>query len=179
LKYIYKLKSSLKDKKVKQIILLYSVNIVGIPFAIVTNMILTNYLGPKLFGDYSYLNGIFVFAIVVFNFGFVDAANRALLLHTEDEQAREIYGRSFILLLFLYLIMSFCLIIFGYFDSNINNKGLYQVFLYLMPFGWIYLLTNYFEKLFQADNKIKALAFVRFYPKLGFFLVKSVDLFCF
>jgi O-antigen/teichoic acid export membrane protein len=179
LKYIYKLKSSLKDKKVKQIILLYSVNIVGIPFAIVTNMILTNYLGPKLFGDYSYLNGIFVFAIVVFNFGFVDAANRALLLNSEDEKAREIYGSSFILLLFLYLIMSFCLIIFGYFDSNINNKGLYQVFLYLMPFGWIYLLTNYFEKLFQADNKIKALAFVRFYPKLGFFLSNLLIYFVF
>ncbi|MFV8345404.1 oligosaccharide flippase family protein [Flavobacterium sp. ZB4P13] len=167
---INKLKSSLKGKKVKQIILLYSVNIVGIPFAIATNMILTNYLGPKLFGDYSYLNGIFVFAIVVFNFGFLDAANRALLLNGNDEKAREIYGSSFVLLLLLFLIMSFCLLIFGYFDSNINNKGLYKVFLYLIPFGWIYLLTNYFEKLFQADNRIKALAFIRFYPKIGFFL---------
>lgn len=167
---IYKLKNSLKDKKVQQTILLYMVNILGIPLTITTSMILTRYLGPKLFGDYSYLNSIFVFAIVVFNFGFVDAGNRALLLNSNDEKAREIYGSSFIMLLFLFVIMSFCLIIFGYFDSNINNKGLYEVFLYLMPLGWIYLLTSYFEKLFQGDNNIKALAFIRFYPKVGLFL---------
>ncbi|MBA0882473.1 hypothetical protein GTZ96_002035 [Flavobacterium sp. BBQ-18] len=31
------------------------VNIIGIPLGLVTSMILTRYLGPKLFGDYSYL----------------------------------------------------------------------------------------------------------------------------
>lgn len=169
-KYIYKLKNYLKDKKVKQSILLYMVNIIGIPLTITTSMILTRYLGPKLFGDYSYLNSIFIFAMVVFNFGFVDAANRALLLNSNGDKAREIYGSSFILLLLLFLIMSFCLIIFGYFDNNINNKGLYKVFLYLMPLGWVYLQLSYFEKLFQGDNNIKALAFVRFYPKIGLFL---------
>lgn len=168
--YINKLKSYLKDKKVKQSILLYVVNIIGIPLTITTSMILTRYLGPKLFGDYSYLNSIFIFAMVVFNFGFVDAANRALLLNSNGEKAREIYGSSFILLLILFLVMSFCLIIFGYFDNNINNKGLYKVFLYLMPLGWVYLQLSYFEKLFQGDNNIKALAFVRFYPKIGLFL---------
>lgn len=169
-KNIHKIKSSFKDKKVKQSILLYLVNILGIPLTITTSMILTRYLGPKLFGDYSYLNSIFIFAIVVFNFGFIDAANRALLLNGNDGKAREIYGSSFIVLLLLFLIMSFCLIIFGYFDSNINNKGLYKVFLYLMPLGWIYLQLSYFEKLFQGDNNIKALAFIRFYPKVGLFL---------
>lgn len=169
-KIIFKLKNSLEDKKIKQTILLYMVNIVGIPLTITTSMILTRYLGPKLYGDYSYLNSIFIFAIVVFNFGFVDAANRALLLNNNDEKAREIYGSSFILLLLLFFTMSFCLIIFGYFDSNINNKGLYKAFLYLMPCGWIYLQLSYFEKLFQGDNNIKALAFVRFYPKIGLFL---------
>lgn len=169
-KIIFKLKNSLEDKKIKQTILLYMVNIVGIPLTITTSMILTRYLGPKLYGDYSFLNSIFIFAIVVFNFGFVDAANRALLLNNNDEKAREIYGSSFILLLLLFFTMSFCLIIFGYFDSNINNKGLYKAFLYLMPCGWIYLQLSYFEKLFQGDNNIKALAFIRFYPKIGLFL---------
>lgn len=167
---IYQFKNSLKDKKVKQTILLYLVNIIGIPLTITTSMILTRYLGPKLYGDYSFLNSIFIFAIVVFNFGFLDAANRALLLNNNDEKAREIYGSSFVLLLLLFLTMSFCLIIFGYFDSNINNKGLYKAFLYLMPCGWIYLQLSYFEKLFQGDNNIKSLAFIRFYPKIGLFL---------
>jgi O-antigen/teichoic acid export membrane protein len=169
-KKIRDFKNSLSGKKTKQIISLYLVNIIGIPLGIVTSMILTNYLGPKLFGDYSYLNGIFTFAMVIFNFGFIHAANRALVLNSSEEKSREIYGSSFILLVLLFLMMSVCLIIFGYFDSNINNKGLYKVFLYLIPFGWIYLLTGYFETLFQADNRIKALVFIRFYPKIGLFL---------
>lgn len=132
-------------------------------------MIVTNYLGPKLFGDYSYLNGIFTFTVVIFNFGFIQAANRELVLNDSKEKAKEIYGSSFILLLILFVIMSVCLIFFGYFDRNINAKGLYTVFLYLIPFGLIYLLTDYFEVLFQADNRMKALVFIRFYPKIGFF----------
>ncbi|MFE3848028.1 oligosaccharide flippase family protein [Flavobacterium sp. LB3P45] len=178
-KNLYDFKNSLNGTKTKQIIALYLVNIIGIPLGIVTSMILTNYLGPKLFGDYSYLNGIFTFAMVIFNFGFLYAANRALVLNDDREKAKEIYGSSFILLLLVFLLMSVCLIIFGYFDSNINNKGLYEVFLYLMPFGWIYLLTNYFETLFQADNRIKALVFIRFYPKIGFFLSSLLIYFVF
>lgn len=169
-KKLQKLKSFLEGKKTKQIISLYLVNIIGIPLGIITSMILTNYLGSKLFGDYSYLNGIFTFAMVIFNFGFIQAANRALVLNSSEEKAKEIYGSSLILLVLLFFIMSVCLIFFGYFDSNISNKGLYKVFLYLIPFGWIYLLTGYFETLFQADNRMKALVFIRFYPKIGFFL---------
>ena len=155
------------------------VNIIGIPLGIVTSMILTNYLGAKLFGDYSYLNGIFTFAMVIFNFGFIHAANRALVLNESEEKAKEIYGSSFILLLLLFVIMSVCLIFFGYFDSNIKNKGLYTVFIYLIPFGLINLLTGYFETLFQADNRMKALVFIRFYPKIGFFLSSLLIYFLF
>jgi O-antigen/teichoic acid export membrane protein len=178
-KKLQKIKSTLEGNKTKQIISLYLVNIIGIPLGIVTSMILTNYLGSKLFGDYSYLNGIFTFAMVIFNFGFIQAANRALVLNSSEEKAKEIYGSSFILLVLLFLIMSVCLIIFGYFDSNISNKGLYKVFLYLIPFGWIYLLTGYFETLFQADNRMKALVFIRFYPKIGFFLSSLLIYFVF
>jgi O-antigen/teichoic acid export membrane protein len=160
----------LRVKNIYQIISLYLVNIIGIPLGLCTSMILTNYLGSNLFGDYSYLNGIFNFATVFFNFGFIQAANRALVLNSSEEKAREIYGSSFILLVILFLMMSVCLIIFGYVDSNIRNKGLFKVFLCLIPFGWIYLLTSYFETLFQADNRMKALAFIRFYPKVGYFL---------
>lgn len=177
--YFFKLKNSLSSNKAKQILSLYLVNIIGIPLGIITSMVLTNYLGSKLFGDYSYLNGIFAFAMIIFNFGFIQGANRALVLNSSEEKAKEIYGSSFILIVFLFFTMSFCLSVFGYFDSNINNKGLYKVFLYLIPFGWIYLLTGYFETLFQADNRMKALVFIRFYPKVGFFLSSLLIYFVF
>lgn len=167
---IYALKNSLSSKKSKQVISLYLVNIIGIPLGLVTSMILTRYLGPKLFGDYSYLNGIFTLAMVIFNFGFLYAGNRALVLNDNEEKAKEIYGSVFVVLLVLFLIMSLSLMVFGYFDKNIASKGLYTTLLYLIPFGWIYLLTAYFETLFQADNRMKSLVFIRFYPKVGLFL---------
>lgn len=169
-KKIYELKNSLSTKKSKQVISLYLVNIIGIPLGLVTSMILTRYLGPKLFGDYSYLNGIFLFAMVIFNFGFLYAGNRFLVLNKNEEKAKEIYGSVFLVVVLLFLIMSLSLIVFGYYDKNISSKGLYIPFLYLIPFGWIYLLMGYFETLFQADNRMKSLVFIRFYPKIGLFL---------
>ncbi|MBA0882467.1 hypothetical protein [Flavobacterium undicola] len=69
-KKIYELKNSLSTKKSKQVISLYWVNITGIPLGLVTSMILTRYLGPKLFGDYSYLNVQFLFAYHFFYVNF-------------------------------------------------------------------------------------------------------------
>jgi O-antigen/teichoic acid export membrane protein len=42
--------------------------------------------------------------------------------------------------------------------------------IFIIPFAWIFLLTSYFEVLFQADNKIGLLAKSRLYPKIIFFI---------
>ena len=59
-----------KNKRIRQVFLLFSVNIASIPIGIITSIILSRYLGPNGFGDYQFLNNIFSFCIPVFVFGF-------------------------------------------------------------------------------------------------------------
>jgi len=159
-----------RNEKVRQILLLYLVNILSIPLGIFTSIIITKYLGAELYGDYSLINNIYSFSIVIFTFGFFQAGNRALVLTHDKQKAKEIYGAVLVILIVLFVLMTFFLLLYGIFDSNLKAKELTHIFFYTLPLGWIFLLSNYFETLFQADNRIYELAKTRLYPKIGFFL---------
>jgi O-antigen/teichoic acid export membrane protein len=160
----------LKDKRIRQAILLLSVNIINIPVGIVTNIIITKFLGPEEYGDYQFLINIFNFAIIIFTFGFLNAGNRAIVLNNDEKKTREYYGAELVILLFAYLIMSLSLLLYSFFDNNLQEKGLELIFYYLIPFGWVFLIVRFYEVLLQADNKISLLAKTRFLPKFGFLL---------
>jgi O-antigen/teichoic acid export membrane protein len=108
--------------------------------------------------------------LVLFNFGFFQAGNRALVLNTDPEKTREYYGSMLIILLGLFLVIA--IVLFGYalVDKNIGEKGLRTMLICIIPFAWVFLLVTYFEVLFQADNKISLLAKSRLYPKIIFFI---------
>ncbi len=78
-------------KSVRQIASLFSVNILGLPLGIVTNIIVTRYLGPELFGDYKFICSIFNFAALFATLGFFQAGNRAIILSRSKEQIRKYY----------------------------------------------------------------------------------------
>ena len=67
------------------------------------------------------------------------------------------------------MALAFC----GYalLDRNINEKGLRMVLLLAIPFSWVFLISKYFEVLFQADNKIRLLAKARLFPHLIYFII--------
>lgn len=148
---------------------LYSVNLIGIPLSIVTSIVLTKYLGPAGFGNFSLLYNIFHFANVIFTFGFFHAANRALVLTHDEKRAREYYGASFINLIGLSILMGLSLTVYALLDGNLIQKGLDHIVIWSTPFSMVFLLTVYFETLFQADNKIFLLSLTRLLPKIGFF----------
>jgi O-antigen/teichoic acid export membrane protein len=110
----------------------------------------------------------FNLSIVLFTFGFFQAANRALVLNHNKERAKEYYGTSLIILGGLFILMSIFLYLYGVFDENLKQKGLQKIFILTIPISSIFLLMRYFETLFQADNKIKLLAQSRLMPKVLF-----------
>ena len=148
---------------------LFAVNIVIIPLSIISNIFITRFLGPVAFGDFKFLFYIFSLAMVLFTFGFFQAGNRAIVLNTDKEKTRELYGTMLVVLGGLFLILALSVLIYAFVDNNIAEKGLRSVLLFIIPFSWIFLLMNYFEVLFQADNKIGLLAKSRLYPKIIFF----------
>lgn len=167
------------NPRLKQIIGLFSVNLIGIPIGIITSIALTRYLGPDGFGDYKFIFSIFNFAIIIFTFGFFQAGNRALVLNHKPQTAREYYGTELIITGALFIIMSTFLIFYGLYDQNLHEKNLTKTFFLIIPFGWIFLLSMYFETLFHADNRIRMLAQVRLYPKIGFLILAIVIYFAF
>ncbi len=165
--------------RARQVIGLFSVNIIGIPVGIITSIVITNYLGAKLYGDYKFIHSIFTFAIIIFTFGFFQAGNRALVLNTDKQKAKEYYGAELVILLGIFLVMSAFLVPYALLDKNLQEKQLSNFLLFVIPFGWVFLLTRYFETLFQADNRIKSLAQIRLYPKIGFLVTAAFIYFIF
>lgn len=156
--------------RIKQVVSLLAVNIFIIPLSFVSNIIITRFLGPVAFGDFKFILYVFSFSLVLFNFGFFQAGNRALVLNTDPEKTREYYGSMLVILLGLFLVIAIVLFVYALVDKNINEKGLSTMLICLIPFVWLFLLGSYFEVLFQADNKIGLLAKSRLYPKIIFFI---------
>ena len=149
------------NQRFRQVITLSTVNFVVIPLSVVSSIIITRFLGPSAYGDFSFLFRFFGLVVVLFSFGFFQAGNRALVLNNDLQKAREFYGAELIILGVLFLAMAIFLLAFAFFDKNINEKGLRNILIFLIPFSWVFLLVVYFEVLLQADNKIKLLANTR------------------
>lgn len=164
------------NPRAKQVLGLFSVNIIGIPIGIITSIVITRYLGAQGFGDYKFILSIFNLAIIIFSFGFFQAGNRALVLNDDKQKAKEYYGAELVLTVGMFIVMSVFLVLYALFDNNIQEKHLDRFLLFVIPFGWIFLLSNYFETLFQADNRIRMLGEFRLYPKIGF-LVSAIILY--
>jgi O-antigen/teichoic acid export membrane protein len=160
--------------RVKQVISLLSANIIIIPLSIVSNIFITRFLGPVSFGDFKFLFYVFSLAMVLFNFGFFQAGNRAIVLNSDEGKTRELYGSMLIILGGIFVVFVISLVAYAFLDHNIAQKGLRSVLLFVIPFSWIFLLMNYFEVLFQADNRISLLARSRLYPKVFFFIAVLV-----
>lgn len=163
----------------RQVIRLFSVNFIGIPLGVITSIVVTKYLGTQGYGDYKFILSIFNFAVIIFTFGFFQAGNRALVLNNDKQKAKEYYGAELAIIGGLFIIMSIFLIFYALYDSNIQEKQLSHFLLYIIPFGWVFLLQKYYETLFQADNQINLLAKTRLYPKIGFLITATIVYFFF
>jgi O-antigen/teichoic acid export membrane protein len=168
---IKRLFNTYKDNiRFRQVLSLFSVNVLVIPISFISNIIITNYLGPVSFGDFKFIINVFNFSCVLFNFGFFHAANRALVLNSDPGKAREYYGAMLIVTATIYFLMSLILVFYAFFDHNIQEKGLRLSLLWVIPFAWTFMLNSYFEIMLQADNKINLLAQSRIVPRITFFL---------
>jgi len=159
------------NTRVRQATTLYLASFAGIPLSIVTSIVFTRFLGPQSYGDFAFLDSLFGFARIIFPLGFFHAGNRALVLNDSPRIAREIHGATLTLLFVLFLVMSAVLVVYGLLDPNLAEKGLDRFFLYMIPFGWIFLLGPYFDNMLHADNRIYEMAGTHFFARLINFVI--------
>lgn len=166
-----------KQRSVKQFLGLFSVNLISLPLGFITSIVITRYLGAQGYGDYKFIDSIFRMAIILCNFGLFHAGSRALLLEKERSRSREYYATILVITFILSVIMCIGLFVYALFDPNITSKGLFDVFLLVLPFGIVYMVNHSFETLLQADNQIRLLSIVRLFPKIGYLVGGLVALF--
>lgn len=165
----YTVRSVLGNLRIRQVLMLYAANLAGIPLALVTSIVFTRFLGPQGYGDFAFLDSIFDFGKIIFTFGFFYAGSRAIVLSNNEQKSREYYGGILAIVAVLFVIKVIFFVGYGLLDSNLREKGLTTFFLYLIPFGWVFLLIPFFDTVLKADNRIKALAATRFLPKVVLF----------
>ncbi len=160
--------------KFKQIVSLFSANIIGIPFGFFISIILARYLGADTYGDYMFITNILNLSVLLFSFGVFQAGNRAIVLSKNINEIREYYGAELVFLFCVFALISILLVLYTFYDPNINSKGLSITMLSILPFSWTYILIKYYEILFQADNRIKLLAITRLSTKIIFLVLISI-----
>jgi len=159
---------NLHNTKSKQVLSLLVWNFLSIPVSFLINILVTNVLGAELYGGYVYLNSLFNVGITLINFGFFQAGNRVMVTSSSQTEIKEIFGAQLVIVLLLYSILTSLLILYSRYDSNLVKKHLQDVVFYIIPFGFVFLLNNYFETLLMANNQISDLVKTRYYPKIFF-----------
>ena len=172
------------NKNLRQSVTLMLWNFLSMPLALVTNIVITRYMGASSYGDYLYVQKVFDFAFIILGLGVVQSINRAVLLAKDEKSTREYYAGGYICLLVVYAIICIALYAFTFISPNIRAKGLFEIMLCVIPFSLVHYTMNYFEQVLPASNKITELIIQRYVPRIGLFvlslalylIVKKVDL---
>lgn len=125
---------------IKQVSLLFGVNIISIPIGIVTSIILTRYLGKDLYGDYQFLASVFTLTTLLMNFGFYQAGNRAIVMSDDKDHIKELYGALFGITIVIYIVMCISIILYSFYDQNLQEKGIDGLLRLILPIGFLFLL---------------------------------------
>lgn len=148
-------KKNISSTKAKQIIGLYSVNLIAMPLTLVTSILLARYMGPEKYGNYKFIINVCSLLAVIVTVGLFQSASRALLLNNDKQKSAQIYGATMFLTLWLSLIMSVGLGVIAIVNDDAETKsGLFAI----LPFAFVFLIIRITEVMLRADNKITLLS---------------------
>ena len=149
----------------RQSFTLMSFTVLAMPIEIVTNIVVTRYMGAEDYGNYQYIGKVIAFLFVILNFGLLRALNRNVLLaKNEPEKAREFYGLGLLLMGFISLLISVALTIAAFVMPNFEEKGIVELTMYIVPFVFVYIFAYLYEQILPANNQINLLIIKRIVP---------------
>ena len=164
------------NKHIKQSLTLMLWNFLSLPLTIVTNIVITRYMGAASYGDYLYVQRVFDFVYIILGFGVLQSINRTVLLAKDkgEQEIREYYGSGYLCLLVIYAIICISLYAFTFISPNIREKDLVEIMLCVIPFCLVHYTATYFEQVLPASNKINDLIIQRYIPRFGLFVLSLV-----
>lgn len=136
---------------------------------IIINYFLTRKLGAERYGEYSLFINIFGVSKVIFNFGFFQSTGRIVALIKEKENCRQIYGAALVICIMLDVIMNIS--IFSFLCIFKGYNFLIPIFIFTIPFNWIFLVQEFLELVLQGNNRITMLSISRLVPRIIFLIL--------
>ena len=143
---------------------------------IVINALLTRTISQEEYGNYSYFINLFTFCQTGFNFGFFYTICRIISTANDEEEIRKYYFEGLKYWVITSVVMVVSLYVFSIVElQELRRNHIEKTFWLIIPFGCVYLATNYNEQIFQGNNRISELAVSRAVPKFlyAFVLVAS------
>ncbi len=152
------------EKKIRQVVLLYSATFIGAVLNFIASKVNTDFLTPSEYGDVRYvLNFIQLISWVVL-FGWFMSGSRLLALSDHKSNSARIRGALIICLAVSAVMLMLSTLVVGLFHRD--NPELRHLFFIAMPVAVYPLLTNYMNTTAQGDNHIGRLALARVLPVL-------------
>ena len=159
------------NKHLRQSVTLMLWNFLSMPLGLVSNIVITRYMGAQAYGDYQYIQRVFELFFILLGFGLMQSVNRAVLLSDDEKTTREYYGGGIICLLFNWIIISIVLYAVTFISPNYKEKGIFDIMLCVIPFSLIFYTNKYFEQVLPSSNKISELIIQRYIPRIGLFVI--------
>lgn len=158
------------NKNSKAIILLVA-SLVSMVIMLGINFFLTKLLDKESFGNYAFIINIFLFAGIIFNFGYFHSIGRMMALTKSDIYTRELYFLGLLMALVLSIAMILCLYLYVILNVNNLSNEVLDIFYIFIPLSLFFLLNSFNESTFQGSNRILLLAFSRVSQKTIFIIL--------
>ena len=152
------------DKKVRQVIMLYSATFFGAVLNFIASKVNTDYLQPTEYGDVRYVLNFIQLVSWVVLFGWYMSGSRLLALSDDKRYSARIRGTLVVCLLVSAFMLMLSTLVVGFVHTD--NTGLRHLFFFAIPVAVYPLLTNYMNTTAQGDNHIGRLALARVLPVL-------------
>lgn len=152
--------------KARQSTALYFSLLLGMVISMAVSVINTRLLGPTAFGDYKFIQNLFLFVATCITPGIFYTGGRLLAFRKTKSEKESLFGVLLLIVGFLYILLVIGFWIFSFYQKYIFGNNLGWLIRLLLPFLFAYPLQACLQEVFKGDNKIYSLACLRIAPGL-------------
>lgn len=165
------IKNISKNKRAKQVFVLYISTILGVLLGVIASVINTKFLDPVNYGDVRFVQNIISLFSCFFLLGFFVSGSRLLAISKNIEEARGIKGVMVVFLIVTIVALMIVMVGCYFYFSNFSNNVDAVLFLISIPICAQPLMLNYINTTAQGDNQIGRMAIARVVPQLLYVVV--------
>lgn len=158
--------NSLKTKRTKQVSALYTSMVFSIIIGVVISVVNTRLLGPQQYGDYKFLQNLFMFFTTCLTLGIFVSGSRLLAQKKNESIKHQLVGNLLLLAAGISVVMITGLFIFSFFEEQVFNNQLGRTIRIFSPLLFVFPFQLCLQNIMQGDNRIYTLSVFQIAPRI-------------